>query len=470
MTPTPHPQATRSSRRHPRQGRSAARLALVPLLVIWGLTACTASVDPADDPRLGRLAVAIDGLPDGATANVSVTGPNGYATSITKATTLTGLEPGEYEVTAAAAAAPNATFTVEQPPAGVEVHANDTVTVSVVYACRSVEPSDQGLAQGMRDTIASAHGPQPPGPIDCTLLSQLIELYVVNAGVSDPNLAGLQYATSLDSIDLSGNRLTSLAAEAFAGQPGLRNLSLAENAFTDFPLAALGRATTLRSLDLGSNKLATVPDDAFAAMSGLEFLFLDENELTGLGAATFADNPGLRHLDLSSNRLTTLEAATFSGLGALAHLELDKNLIVELPSDAFGDLGALTELYLGQNSIASLPGGTLVGLPSLEVLSLEHNDVTSLTPDSFADLTSLRFLDLGRNGLTELAFEWFSPLTALDDLRLASNCLAVTTEPTATVLAQLALVVGSIDVRNNPATTCVTPTAHPDPAAASAAV
>lgn len=435
-------------------GFSAAGLALVAIVVLLGLAACSTPAELREDPRLGRLTIDISGLPAGSAAAVSIDGPNAYQKTVLQSATLTGLEPGEYFVSVSPAEAPNATFTATPSTDAVQVEANDTANVRVAYACHSVQPSDPGLAQAMLDTITSKHGPQPQGRINCNLLSQLIELYAVNMGVSDPTLAGLQYATSLDSIDLSGNRLTSLADDAFVGLPDLRHLNLKENAFTDYPLAAIANLESLQSLDLSHNKLATLPDGAFVGLEGVRVLLLNGNEITNLAAGTFSDSPVLEYLDLSGNRLTSLEPAVFAGLTSLTYLHLGENLLTELQSGAFESLGLIDQLYLADNQLTEIPGGAFAGMTSLKVLALDNNDIELLTADSFTGLDSLDVLNLGRNKLASLALEWFSPLASLDELRLNSNCLEVDNEPTATVLADLAQLVGTLDYQKNPALGC----------------
>ena len=59
----------------------------------------------------GALDVSVTGLPAGANAGVSVTGPNGYNRSVTGSINLTGLFPGTYLVTAANVNAGAATYT-----------------------------------------------------------------------------------------------------------------------------------------------------------------------------------------------------------------------------------------------------------------------------------------------------------------------------------------------------------------------
>ncbi len=59
----------------------------------------------------GALDVSVTGLPAGANASVSVTGPNGYNRSVTGSISLTGLFPGNYLVTAANVNGGAATYT-----------------------------------------------------------------------------------------------------------------------------------------------------------------------------------------------------------------------------------------------------------------------------------------------------------------------------------------------------------------------
>jgi hypothetical protein len=67
----------------------------VLLLVLLGC-----SGDPTGPTGGGTLSVTIQGLPSGAAAAVSVSGPGGYSQSLTSSQTFTGVAPGVYTVTA----------------------------------------------------------------------------------------------------------------------------------------------------------------------------------------------------------------------------------------------------------------------------------------------------------------------------------------------------------------------------------
>src|SRR5262245_15511272 len=79
------------------KGRITVSRRIAPLLLAL-LAACGGN-DPSG-PSGGSLAVSVYGLPSGATASVSVTGPGGYSHDLSSTETLTGLSAGSYTVSA----------------------------------------------------------------------------------------------------------------------------------------------------------------------------------------------------------------------------------------------------------------------------------------------------------------------------------------------------------------------------------
>jgi hypothetical protein len=75
----------------------AARNHVTSVLLLF-LLGC--SGDPTGPTGGGTLSVTIQGLPSGAAAAVSVSGPGGYSQSLTSSQTFTGVAPGVYTVTA----------------------------------------------------------------------------------------------------------------------------------------------------------------------------------------------------------------------------------------------------------------------------------------------------------------------------------------------------------------------------------
>jgi hypothetical protein len=83
----------------------------------------------------GNLAITINGLGTTGSAAVTVTGPNSYSQSVASTTTLTGLTPGSYLVTASDAPAPGGTMHSPSPTTQTaSVVANATANATVTYS------------------------------------------------------------------------------------------------------------------------------------------------------------------------------------------------------------------------------------------------------------------------------------------------------------------------------------------------
>ena len=117
-------------------------------------------------------------------------------------------------------------------------------------------------------------------------------------------------------IDLSGQRITTLTADDFSNLTGLT------------------------TLDLSNNQIATLQEDIFDDLTNLQSLWLDNNRLTALHADIFDGLTNLRELYLSRNRLATLHEDIFEGLTNLQTLSLVNNLLSEAP-----DITGLTSLF-----------------------------------------------------------------------------------------------------------------------------
>lgn len=117
-----------------RASRSLTALAVAALLLTLALSACNGSATPA---TTGSLSVLIAGLPAGTAADVTISGPSGYASNLTAAATVSDLAPGTYAVTAASVGA----YDPVVPEQVVEVEAGQTTTVTVSYQ----EPSPGAL-------------------------------------------------------------------------------------------------------------------------------------------------------------------------------------------------------------------------------------------------------------------------------------------------------------------------------------
>ncbi len=81
----------------------------------------------------GELAVTISGLPSGAQAAVTVSGPNNFSQILAATQTLTGLAPGRYTVSASNVVSGGTTYTPSIGRPNVDVVAGGTAEVAVSY-------------------------------------------------------------------------------------------------------------------------------------------------------------------------------------------------------------------------------------------------------------------------------------------------------------------------------------------------
>ena len=123
------------------------------------LAAC--SGDGPSDPgtlarQYGSLTVTISGLPDGAPASVTVTGPDGFSRTVTTTTTLAQLAAGSYTVLAADVAHNGSTYSGAPASQSFTVAAGSSVTtpsVSYALATGSLSVTLAGLPQSTSAVI-----------------------------------------------------------------------------------------------------------------------------------------------------------------------------------------------------------------------------------------------------------------------------------------------------------------------------
>lgn len=122
------------------------------LLLIAGVLGCQPGTlsDGLAPAKAGSLSVIISGLPAGALPGVSVTGPGGFAKSLTSSQVLSGLAPGTYSVAAGAVLHQGNQWEAAAATQFGVVSAGQTATTSVAYSATtgSLRVSLGGLPPG----------------------------------------------------------------------------------------------------------------------------------------------------------------------------------------------------------------------------------------------------------------------------------------------------------------------------------
>ena len=256
----------------------------------------TYAVNPAS---LGTLQVNVNGVPGGSTGNVTVTGPNGFSQNLSVTTTLNGLVPGSYTVTAANLSSGGLTYigTVTGSPATVT--ANTTSTVSVSYA---VNPANLGTLQvnlvvpGGGNGNVSISGPNGFSQTinATTTLSGLVPgAYTLNASnvpgtgsSANFTLGGTVSGTSTVVAGSTATATVTYAAITGAlritvnGLPAGVNANIAVNSATTSFSTTVTATTTLTGLAPNNYFVTTLNARASGAIVDTVFVSNDGNELS----------------------------------------------------------------------------------------------------------------------------------------------------------------------------------------------
>ena len=224
----------------------------------------------------------------------------------------------------------------------------------------AVDIPDANLRAVIADSLGKASG----APITRAEMATLTQLDARRANISD--LTGLEFATSLEVLDLGINSLSDVSA--LAGLTSLRGLGLGANSLSD--VSALAGLTSLEVLDLSGNSLSNV--SALAGLTSLRGLGLGANSLSDVSALTGLTS--LEVLDLSANSLSNVSA--LSNLTNLIGLSLSGNSLSNV--SALSNLTNLRSLFLSNTGLSDV--SALSGLTNLTTLWLPGNRISDIAP------------------------------------------------------------------------------------------
>ena len=171
---------------------------------------------------------------------------------------------------------------------------------------------------------------------------------------------------------------------------GARRLDLSCG-LSDFPPEIFALADTLEVLNLSGNRLTTLPHD-LPRLKRLKVIFCSDNPFTVL-PPVLGDCAQLEMVGFKANRIAHVPAESLPA--PLRWLILTDNDLAELP-DALGQRPCLQKLMLAGNRLRTLPD--LSRCPQLELLRLAANRFEALPP-WLLDLPRLSWLALAGNPL-----------------------------------------------------------------------
>jgi internalin A len=295
-----------------------------------------------------------------------------------------------------------------------------------------------GQIDDLRSNIGNGceilHDELPPafaniGGVDYS--TTLTTLDLSNKGLSDYNSDELRHMTNLHTLNLYGNSITDLTP--LMGLENLRVLNLTDNPIYTDQVEALQRSLSDCSithnaiefivikgyrirkdeteLDLSKMNLKDADIQPLSQLTNLRYLWLNNNDISDITPLTGLTK--LKYLNLRENTRNS-DLWPLNGLRDLERLDLSENYITEVWP--VSSLSNLKELYLGGNGISDVASlGVLSNLKKLELHNNQHiSDITN-----FAGLKNLESLSLSNNNISDLSSLF--QLTNLKSLSLYAN-------------------------------------------------
>ncbi len=162
----------------------------------------------------------------------------------------------------------------------------------------------------LRVKVRTALGLQEGDALTQETLQGLTRLSAIGSEITD--ITGLEYATQLQSLDLSENQISDISA--VSGLTSLTSLSLVGNSISD--ISAVSGLTSLTFLDLLFNSISDI--SAVSGLTSLTTLGLGHNSISDLSAVSGLTS--LTWLSLAGNSISDISAV--SGLTSLTTLGL----------------------------------------------------------------------------------------------------------------------------------------------------
>uniref|UniRef100_G3UXI8 Leucine rich repeat containing G protein coupled receptor 5 n=1 Tax=Mus musculus TaxID=10090 RepID=G3UXI8_MOUSE len=192
---------------------------------------------------------------------------------------------------------------------------------------------------------------------------------------------------SLITIHFYDNPIQFVGVSAFQHLPELRTLTLnGASHITEFP--HLTGTATLESLTLTGAKISSLPQAVCDQLPNLQVLDLSYNLLEDLPSLSGCQK--LQKIDLRHNEIYEIKGSTFQQLFNLRSLNLAWNKIAIIHPNAFSTLPSLIKLDLSSNLLSSFPVTGLHGLTHLKLTG--NRALQSLIPS--ANFPELKIIEM----------------------------------------------------------------------------
>lgn len=123
---------------------------------------------------------------------------------------------------------------------------------------------------------------------------------------------------------------------------------------THFPVLVVQSLPSIETIDLSGNRIKLVPPKMFKLAPKIQKLLFDDNRILIPRRKPLISSPVLKTLMLSNNNIAYIYKNTFSKLPSLEILYLDNNNIQDI-SPLFSRMPNLKFLHVGRNALNNIP-------------------------------------------------------------------------------------------------------------------
>ncbi|XP_054722168.1 chaoptin-like [Uloborus diversus] len=223
-----------------------------------------------------------------------------------------------------------------------------------------------------------------------TVLEQLDLSY--NSITEFPTESLLEIKETLQSLELTGNKIKSFNFSHIESLQHLRHLSIAKNRIFLPGEARKFKLPKLISLDISHNIIEEVPQWIINSLpNSLESLNFAN---TSLISVPVLEPNNILFLNLSLNNIQTIQSEAFEHLKKLQVLDFSNNLLQNIHNNVWSHLHNLRSLYLQSNPIQAIQENSFRNMERLQELIIKNLKVQDIQKAAFQRLTALRRIEM----------------------------------------------------------------------------
>ncbi|KAJ9601428.1 hypothetical protein L9F63_000452 [Diploptera punctata] len=215
--------------------------------------------------------------------------------------------------------------------------------------------------------------------------------------INDSMLINIKFENSigLETVDFSGNNLTSLCSDTLS-------------------TILYKVISSIKKLNISNNMISDIHKLAFQGLNKMHSLDLSRNNISNIERSLFKELENCTELDLSCNKITQI-GHIFNELVNLERLLLSNNRITDIPKDLFKKQARLVFLDISGNRLTIIRSETFASCASLEKLLLTNNNIYIIDMKAFYGLKRIMHLDLSNNSLFRIRTVVFNVSSVLEE-------------------------------------------------------